>query len=88
MQAFEAWFAADGWEETGNDQIQDGYEKIALFVLGDQPTHAARLLPTGVWTSKLGQDIDLSHALGDLDGPKYGAVVKIYRKPVNPIAAA
>lgn len=81
-EAFADWFQADGWEETPSEVVEVGYQKVALFALNGKPTHGARLLPNGLWTSKLGADIDLSHALSDLVGPKYGEVHKIYRKRV------
>jgi hypothetical protein len=28
--------------------------------------------------SKLGAEIDLTHAFDELDGPKYGRIVKVY----------
>lgn len=80
LEAFQGWFAADGWEETTSTELELGYEKVALFAKEGVPTHAARLLDTGLWTSKLGQHIDISHAIEELDGPQYGAVLKVYRK--------
>ncbi|MGN6146965.1 MAG: DUF7689 domain-containing protein [Rhizomicrobium sp.] len=83
MEAFEAWFAADGWEETQNQSVEEGFKKIALYALNGIPTHAARLLADGRWTSKLGIDIDLAHALDDLTGPAYGVVIRFYQKPIS-----
>lgn len=83
MQAFEELFATDGWELTQSTAVEEGYEKIAFFALNGVPKHAARLLPTGQWTSKLGQHIDLSHGLNDLDGPEYGQIIGIYRKKIT-----
>lgn len=80
-EAFEAWFAADGWEGTPNCNVETGYEKIMLYALNGEPTHACRLLSSGVWTSKLGASIDLSHGFTDLDGPSYGRPFKVYKKP-------
>ena len=40
-EAFEAWFRHDGWEETDNAAFESGYEKIGLFALNGEPTHAA-----------------------------------------------
>jgi len=57
-------------------------EKIALYALQGVPSHAARLLANGLWTSKLGADIDLSHDLSELEGPRYGQVIKIYCKTI------
>lgn len=81
--AFVQWFAQDGWEETHVSDVEQGFEKIALYGLQGQPTHAARQLESGLWTSKLGPDIDLSHTLHDLVGPSYGAPMRFYRKPLK-----
>jgi hypothetical protein len=32
IEAFEAWFSADGWVETSSQAVEHGYEKIALYV--------------------------------------------------------
>jgi primase-polymerase (primpol)-like protein len=82
MDAFENWFSADGWEKIPNKDSEKGYEKIALYALNGSPTHAARLLDSGKWTSKLGASIDLLHDLTDLEGPEYGSVIAIYRKRI------
>lgn len=58
--------------QPGTEQLEAGYEKIALYVKGTDITHVARQLPDGTWTSKLGVEIDISHdAPNDLpqDGP-------------------
>jgi hypothetical protein len=83
IEAFEEWFRHDGWEETGECDFEKGYEKIALYTLNSQPTHAARLIDNGVWTSKLGTDIDLSHSLTDLNGPAYGSPTRFFKKPIS-----
>jgi hypothetical protein len=82
MEAFENWFFVDGWEKSSTIDSECGYEKIALYALDGTPTHAARLLESGKWTSKLGANIDLLHDLTDLNGPEYGSVIAIYRKRV------
>ena len=80
LEAFQSWFQQDGWEPAANAEPEPGFEKVALFAKGGVPTHAARLLATGLWTSKLGKEIDISHDLNELDGPAYGSVLSIYRK--------
>jgi len=82
MEAFDELFIEDGWEETEVLKFEEGYEKIALFSKNGNPTHAARLLKNGKWTSKLGGEIDIMHDLHELEGPAYGNVVKIYRKRI------
>lgn len=62
-----------------DDGLESGFLKIALFAKGKTPTHAARQLPNGRWTSKLGRSVDVSHDLRDLEGLCYGQVIRIYR---------
>ncbi len=59
-----------------------GYEKLAIYAMADQPKHAARQLPGGMWTSKLGQGIDIEHMLEGLESELYGKVVKIMRRRI------
>jgi hypothetical protein len=83
MDAFIELFDAYGWALTNNRTLEAGQKKIALYasLMDGQPTHAARQLPNGSWTSKLGKDIDLTHQLADLEGPAYGTVVRVFKKP-------
>tara|TARA_R110002124_G_scaffold262626_1_gene428743 strand:+ start:1231 stop:1656 length:426 start_codon:yes stop_codon:yes gene_type:complete len=83
LVAFERLFAAQGWEKTNDSNVEPNYEKVALFALNGIPTHAARLLENGYWTSKLGVEIDISHGLRELDGPAYGTILQIYRKAIS-----
>lgn len=80
MEAFEEWFAVNGWEITESAAFEEGYVKIALFAKDGEPKHASRQLSDRKWTSKLGQDIDITHQLDELDGPTYGSVIRIYKK--------
>ena len=71
--AFIELFASIGYCQCDDQLFEPGYEKIAIYVLDGMPTHAARQLPTGRWTSKLGKDIDIEHDSPEvLDGPTYG----------------
>jgi hypothetical protein len=63
-----------GYSPCASPAHETGYEKIALFVSDSQVTHAARQLPSGRWTSKCGQNVDIEHDLHDLEGPRYGKV--------------
>ncbi len=38
-----------------NGLLEEGFEKLALYSQGMMYTHAARQLPDGQWTSKIGQ---------------------------------
>lgn len=55
---------------------EEGYEKIAIYVNPNgKPTHAARQLGSGSWTSKLGELEDIEHHdLEGLHGQAYGTV--------------
>ena len=83
LEEFLALFRTQGWEKTQDQSVEFGFLKIALYANTQQspdPTHAARQLPNGKWTSKLGDYIDLSHDLNDLNGPAYGWVISIFKK--------
>lgn len=61
---------------------EPGYEKVSLYERNGQWTHAARQLPGGKWTSKLGPDEDIEHDdPGCLCGGGYGVVHCIMRRP-------
>ena len=64
--------------------MEPGFEKVALH--GDIffYSHAARQLPDGKWTSKLGKDQDIEHDTPfDVAGGLYGEVVQIMKGPVG-----
>jgi hypothetical protein len=51
-----------GYEICESAEIEEGFEKIAIFAdLSGEPRHAARQLPSGAWTSKLGEHVDIEH---------------------------
>src|SRR2546430_690432 len=63
VQAFREAFATLGYADCDHEQLEPAWEKIALFALAGIPKHAARQLPTGRWTSKLGPLEDIEHGL-------------------------
>jgi hypothetical protein len=76
-------FASLGYLVCDHADLENGFEKIALFAIADeQPKHVARQLPNGHWTSKLGHLEDIEHILGDLTGKAYGTVVRIMKRPI------
>jgi len=80
IESFEKAFESLGFEVCENDKLEEGFEKIALFGKDSRPTHGARQLKSGFWTSKLGQDVDIEHLLSDLTGDYYGEIVKVFRR--------
>lgn len=74
MNGVVAAYRACGWEACGKPDLEEGFEKVAIFAdeVGE-PRHAARQLTSGAWTSKLGDHVDIEH--GELDavgGAFYG----------------
>jgi hypothetical protein len=87
LEAFQQLFEQLGYAVCDHAELELGYEKVALFADAQGvPLHAARQLPTGRWTSKLGALEDIEHALQDLVGTEYGSVVRVMKRPV-PAAA-
>jgi hypothetical protein len=71
-----------------NTDRESGYAKIAIYGDDSGYTHAARLLPTGRWASKLGSWVDIEHdSLEGLVGDDYGSVVRTMKKQVAPAPA-
>jgi len=81
VPAFVAALRTLGYEPCADGSHEPLMEKVALFARDGVPTHAARQLPDGLWTSKLGPDEDISHPLDGLAGDKYGTVVRILGRP-------
>ena len=75
-------FELHGYRECDGPDLERGMEKVAIYgEAGDLWTHAARQLPSGAWTSKLGTGIDIEHQAVDGLSPRYGAVVRILMRP-------
>ena len=85
LEAFAQAYGTLGYEPCENAAPESGFDKIAVYVDAQrQPTHAARLLANGAWTSKLGQLEDIEHAaLEGLYGAVYGQVGLILRRPAS-----
>ena len=82
LDAFVAAFRSLGYVLATEESLESEIEKIAVFA--DEtgaPTHAARQLRTGQWTSKLGQAEDIEHELRAIEGEIYGKVALILKRP-------
>jgi hypothetical protein len=80
LEAFFRAFESIGYMRCDDGNLEATFEKIAFFALSGQPKHAARQLEDGRWSSKLGKSIDITHALGGLEGPVYGQVVAFMKR--------
>jgi hypothetical protein len=79
-------FGRHGYKEDASDSsLEDGYLKVAIYADNDGPSHFARQLPNGNWTSKLGKLIDVEHFnLECLEGmEQYGKVSFFLKKKVS-----
>jgi len=81
LQAFVEAYATLGYGPCSDGNLEPGFEKVALYADAGGPTHAARQLSTGQWTSKLGPYVDIEHALVGLNGGEYGDIACFLRRP-------
>jgi hypothetical protein len=82
LAAFAAAYATLEYQPCASEALEPGLEKIAIFVDGaNVPTHAARQLSDGSWTSKLGRAEDIRHPLRQVEGTAYGTVALVMSRP-------
>lgn len=82
--AFYAMFQKYGYSPCDSGEPEEGMEKAALYLLDGVPTHAARQLHNGKWTSKLGFWIDIIHETPALlFGPTYGYELKFVKRDLR-----
>lgn len=71
-----------GYRICDNSRLEPLFEKVVLYARGRRPTHMARQLRDGTWTSKCGESEDITHftldALESYGPQPYGA----YGRPV------
>lgn len=82
VDAFVQAFSTKGYVPCDDGHPEQGFEKVALYGLKGKPTHAARQLSDGNWTSKLGEHCDVSHTINALDGPEYGSVAMFLKRAI------
>ena len=86
LAAYVAAFGTLGYDGCADGSLEEGFEKVAIY---ESPSgyvvHMTRQLPTGRWTSKIGQLEDIEHASPtELEGREYGKVVQYMRRTANP----
>jgi hypothetical protein len=85
LGALEQAFRELGYVDCGMDEkLETGFIKVALYASSSFIyTHAARQLPSGKWTSKLGKYIDVEHDTpAVVAGGLYGEVMQIMKRPI------
>lgn len=88
LQSFIDAYATVGYVTCDDGDYELTYEKVVIYCKDNgEPTHAARQLDTGLWTSKLGKWWDVEHRTPQgAEGPGYGAVTQYVRRPIHSAA--
>ena len=83
LDSFVRAFSTEGFASCSDGSLVDGIEKLAMYVdRQGEVLHAARQLSDGRWTSKIGEDEDIVHALLDqLAGDEYGQPTHFMQRP-------
>lgn len=81
LEAFVEAYSTLGYIPCDNENLEQGFEKVAIYLNDNgEPTHAARQLSDGNWSSKLGRSHDISHPLHAIEGEAYGKVATILKR--------
>ncbi len=74
-------FRDQGFVDCDGPDFELGFEKVTLYCNNYFYTHAARQLPNGKWTSKLGKWEDIEHdSPEDVAGGVYGEVLQFMKR--------
>lgn len=79
--SFIAAYATLGFELCEDGQLEEGYEKLAIY--GSEfgrPKHVAIQLSDGTWSSKLGKLQDINHELLGLEVKEYSQVQRFMKR--------
>jgi len=79
-------FESQGFSACNDERFENGFEKVAIYVDSNgETTHAARMLPNGHWTSKMGRGEDIEHTtIQVVEGTSYGTAKAFLKRP-NPL---
>ena len=71
IDAFIQLFERENYVQCSDGNFEEGFEKIALYTDSRNiPTHAAKQLANGLWTSKLGKLEDIEHEISGIEGDR------------------
>lgn len=84
IEAYIQLYEYYGFDRCDNGEHEDGFLKVAVFAVNGSATasHAARQIQRRLWTSKLGEDVDISHTIESISGGKYGDVVQYLKREI------
>lgn len=85
LQSFIELYELVSYKICDSPDLEDSLEKIAIFAFpnGD-PSHAAKQLPNGKWTSKMGPWHDVEHTFNSINNsPGYGNATIFMSRPIE-----
>ena len=84
MESLMEAFVGLGYEQCANSNIEDGYQRVALYGFQGRFEHAAVQMPNGRWRSKMGRGPVIEHPSPEsLSGGPYGNVASYMRRVVR-----
>jgi hypothetical protein len=85
IAAFVQAFGRLGYAVCDSADLEPAYEKLAIYAdENETPTHMARQLVSGHWSSKLGELEDIEHVtLEQLGGSDYGRPVRFLKRKIS-----
>lgn len=83
INAFIKAFETREYFQCTDVDFERDFERVAIFALDSKPKHACYQLPSGLWTSKMGGNVDCVHALEAICGPLYGQVAVVLKRKVS-----
>ena len=83
IESFVKAFERLGYQVCDSADVEPDVDKVAIYAdASGAPTHAARQLESGLWSSKLGKAQDIEHnTLTTLEGGLYGHVARVLKRP-------
>jgi hypothetical protein len=85
VENFIEFYKLCGFELCDHPQLENGWEKVALYLKNGIPQHAARQIAVGHWESKLGTDADVQHLnLEVYESDVYGRAQVFFKRRVRP----
>ena len=83
-EAFIQAYETIGYKTCDTPDLEPGMEKIVIYANNGVLDHAARQLPNGRWTSKIGEYEDIQHDINAFKGGKYfGEITVILKRPIS-----
>lgn len=70
-----------GFEKCGmDDSLEEEYDKVVLYKIGDEWKHAAKIVDNNVYHSKFGESFDGNHSGNDVLCAVYGMPYQVMRR--------